>query len=55
MEEIANILPLTLGQSARINKYDNSLSIEVDYKGRNDIFYSKLHEVFKGSGIRGGT
>lgn len=40
---------------SRINKYDNSLSIEVDYKGRNDIFYSKLHEVFKGSGIRGGT
>ncbi len=40
---------------SRINKYDNNLSIEVNYKGRNDIFYNKLHSIFKGSGIRGGT
>lgn len=39
----------------RINKYDNNLSIEVNYKGRNDIFYNKLQSIFKGSGIRGGT
>ncbi len=39
----------------RINQYDNSLSISVEYKGRNDIFYEKLQQVFKGSGIRGAT
>jgi ABC-type lipoprotein export system ATPase subunit len=40
---------------ARINEYDNNLSIEVNYKGRNDVFYNKLQSIFKGSGIRGGT
>ncbi|MEA1971743.1 MAG: hypothetical protein U9N34_00360 [Candidatus Cloacimonadota bacterium] len=39
----------------RINKYDSSLSISVEYKGRNDRFYEKLQQVFKGSGIRGAT
>lgn len=36
----------------RINKADNPLSIEVEYKGRRDKFLEKLKYVFKGSGIR---
>ncbi len=39
----------------RINEYDSSLSISVEYKGRNDKFYKKLQHIFKGSGIRGAT
>ena len=39
----------------RINRYDSSLSICVEYKGRKDRFYDKLQQVFKGSGIRGAT
>jgi len=39
----------------RINEYDSSLSISVDYKGRKDKFFEKLQQVFKGSGIRGAT
>lgn len=39
----------------RINEYDSSLSIIVEYKGRNDKFLEKLQQVFKGSGIRGAT
>lgn len=40
---------------ARINEYENSLSISVAYKGRNDKFLEKLQEIFKGSGIRSAT
>ncbi len=40
---------------ARINEYENSLSISVDYKGRSDKFLRKLQQIFKGSGIRGAT
>ena len=36
----------------RINNYENSLSIEVAYKGRKDNFKNKLEEMCKGSGIR---
>lgn len=39
----------------RINEYENSLSITVGYKGRDDNFLNKLKEIFKGSGIRGAT
>jgi len=39
----------------RINEYENSLSITVEYKGRDDKFLNKLKETFKGSGIRGAT
>ncbi|MCF6148417.1 MAG: AAA family ATPase [Candidatus Kuenenia sp.] len=39
----------------RINKYESSLSISVDYKGRKDIFDAKLRQIFSGSGIRGAT
>ncbi|GAB6269594.1 MAG: hypothetical protein STSR0002_23360 [Smithella sp.] len=39
----------------RINEYENSLSISVEYKGRKDIFDAKLREIFKGTGIRGAT
>jgi len=40
---------------ARINDYENSLSISVEYKGRSDKFLEKLQQIFKGSGIRGAT
>lgn len=40
---------------SRINKNDNSLSIDIDYKGRNDVFKDKLQEVLRGSGLRGAT
>ncbi|MCR4289750.1 MAG: ATP-binding protein [Candidatus Scalindua sp.] len=40
---------------SRINEYDSSLSISVEYKDRNDKFLEKLQQVFKGSGIRGAT
>ncbi|MBU0991889.1 MAG: histidinol-phosphatase [Proteobacteria bacterium] len=40
---------------SRINEYESSLSISVEYKGRKDIFDLKLKEVFKGSGLRGAT
>jgi len=39
----------------RINEYENSLSITVEYKGRDDKFLNKLKEIFKGSGIREAT
>lgn len=39
----------------RINEYENSLSISVTYKGRDDIFRDKLQQVFKGSGLRTAT
>ncbi|HED06371.1 MAG TPA: histidinol-phosphatase [Ignavibacteria bacterium] len=39
----------------RINEYDSSLSISVEYKGRKDKFLEKLQQIFKGSGIRGAT
>lgn len=39
----------------RINEYENSLSITVEYKGRDDKFLNKLKEFFKGSGIREAT
>ena len=39
----------------RINEYDSSLSISVEYKGRNDKFLEKLQQIFRGSGIRGAT
>ena len=39
----------------RINKYENSLSISVSYKGRGDNFRAKLQQVFKGSGLRTAT
>ena len=39
----------------RINKYESSLSISVEYKGRKDIFEEKLRKIFSGSGIRGAT
>jgi len=39
----------------RINEYENSLSISVEYKGRKDNFDAKLRETFKGTGIRGAT
>ncbi len=39
----------------RINEYESSLSIFVEYKGRNDKFLEKLQQIFKGSGIRGAT
>ncbi|NLB25387.1 MAG: histidinol-phosphatase [Bacteroidales bacterium] len=39
----------------RINKYENSLSISVTFKGRDDIFRDKLQQVFKGSGLRTAT
>jgi predicted ATPase len=39
----------------RINKYESSLSISVEYKGRNDKFLGKLQQIFKGSGIRSAT
>lgn len=40
---------------SRINEYENSLSITVEYKGRKDIFDKKLRQIFSGSGIRGAT
>ncbi len=40
---------------SRINEYDSSLSISVEYKDRKDKFLEKLQQVFKGSGIRGAT
>ena len=40
---------------SRINEYENSLSISVEYKGRKDNFDAKLREIFKGTGIRGAT
>ncbi len=39
----------------RINEYEKSLSITVEYKGREDKFLNKLKENFKGSGIREAT
>jgi hypothetical protein len=39
----------------RINKYENSLSISVMFKGREDNFREKLQQVFKGSGLRSAT
>lgn len=39
----------------RINKYESSLSIIVDYKGRKDLLEKKLKEVFSGSGLWGPT
>ncbi|MEA1899619.1 MAG: histidinol-phosphatase, partial [Thermodesulfobacteriota bacterium] len=39
----------------RINEYENSLSITVEYKGRDDKFLDKLKQIFKGSGIREAT
>ncbi len=39
----------------RINEYENSLSISVTYKGRDDIFRDKLQQIFKGSGLRTAT
>jgi ABC-type lipoprotein export system ATPase subunit len=39
----------------RINEYENSLSITVEYKGRDDKFLNKLKDTFKGSGIREAT
>ncbi len=39
----------------RINEYEKSLSIAVEYKGRKDNFDTKLKEIFKGTGIRGAT
>ncbi len=39
----------------RINEYNSSLSILVEYKGRKDKFFEKLREIFKGSGIREAT
>jgi len=39
----------------RINEYENSLSITVEYKGRKDKFLNKLKQIFKGSGIREAT
>jgi hypothetical protein len=39
----------------RINKYDSSLSISVEYKDRKDKFLEKLQQFLKGSGIRGAT
>jgi len=39
----------------RINEYENSLSITVEYKGRDDNFLNKLKQTFKGSGIREAT
>ncbi len=39
----------------RINEYDNSLAISVEYKGRKDRFDAKLREIFKGTGMRGAT
>lgn len=40
---------------SRINEYESSLSISVEYKGRKDIFETKLRQVFSGTGIRGAT
>ncbi|MGD9160096.1 MAG: AAA family ATPase [Desulfobacteraceae bacterium] len=40
---------------SRINEYEKSLSISVEYKGRKDIFEEKLRKIFSGSGIRGAT
>ncbi len=40
---------------SRINEYDSSLSISVEYKGRKDKFLEKLQQILKGSGIRGAT
>ncbi len=40
---------------SRINEYESSLSISVEYKGRKDIFDTKLRQVFSGSGIRSAT
>ena len=37
---------------ARINQYENTLSILVVHKGREDKFREKLEQVCKGSGIR---
>jgi hypothetical protein len=39
----------------RINEYENSLSITVEYKGRDDNFLNTLKQIFKGSGIREAT
>ena len=39
----------------RINEYESSLSITVEYKGRNDKFLNQLKQTFKGSGIREAT
>ena len=39
----------------RINEYENSLSITVEYKGRDDKFLSELKKAFQGSGIREAT
>ena len=40
---------------SRINEYESSLAISVEYKGRKDKFLEKLQQMFKGSGIRGAT
>jgi len=40
---------------SRINEYESSLSISVEYKGRKDIFDAKLRKIFSGTGIRGAT
>jgi DNA repair ATPase RecN len=40
---------------SRINEYENSLSISVIFKGRDDNFREKIQQVFKGSGIRSAT
>ena len=40
---------------ARINEYENSLSISVDYKGRKDKFLDKLKDLLRGSGLRSST
>lgn len=39
----------------RINEYDNSLSIIVEYKGRKDRFDAKLRQVLTGTGLRAAT
>ncbi|MCK5149207.1 histidinol-phosphatase [bacterium] len=40
---------------SRINEYDSSLSISVEYKGRSDKFFEKLQQIFKETGIRNAT
>lgn len=40
---------------SRINQYENSLSISVSYKGRDDVFRDKIQQIFKGSGMRAAT
>lgn len=39
----------------RINEYESSLSISIEYKGRKDIFDAKLRKIFAGTGIREAT